>query len=81
MNTYGDSRQVWIKLSRKFDPKTGSSQTILRKKFVKIELDYVTRDFEDWITEIELLRGDSQKLGVIIDDIEMMTHILSDLPE
>ena len=33
------------------------------------------------IPELELLRGDLRKLGVIIDDVEMMTHILSSLTE
>ena len=66
-------KKIWFKNRVLLDNTT--------QEICKIELDYVTRDFEDWITEIELLRGDSQKLGVIIDDIEMMTHILSDLPE
>ena len=59
----------------------GESKTRLRKTFAKSELYDVTRDPEDWITELELLRGDLRKLVVIIDDMEMMTHILSNLPE
>ena len=27
------------------------------------------------------MRGDLRKLGFIIDDVEMMTHIISNLPE
>ena len=41
----------------------------------------ITRDPEDWITEIKLLRGNLQILIVIIDNLEVMTHILSNLPE
>ena len=37
-------------------------------------------DPEDWIDELELLRGKLQKLGSIIDNVEMMTHIMSKLP-
>ena len=51
------------------------------QKNCKSELDDVTRDQEDCITELELLRGNLRKLGVIIDDVEIMTHILSILPE
>ena len=69
------------KLNKKFHPMTGASNTRLRKKFAKCKLDDVTRDPEEWIYELELLRGDLWKLGVIIDDVKMMTHILSNLPE
>ena len=60
---------------------TGPPKAILHKKFSKIEIDDVTRDPEDLITEIKLLRGDLRKLGVIIDDMEMITQLLSNLPE
>ena len=76
-NKYGSTRQVWIKLSRKFDPTTGASKTMLHKKFSK----YVTIKPKEWITEIEILRGDLRKLDVQIDYSEMMTLILSNLPE
>ena len=59
----------------------GAFKKILCKKFAKSELYDVTRDAEDWISELELLRGDLRKLGVIIDDAKMMTRILSNLPE
>ena len=42
---------------------------------------WFTRDPEEWITVIELLRGTLRKLGVINDNVEIMTHILSNLPE
>ena len=60
---------------------SGEPKTILQNKFAKIKVDDVTRDPEDWITELELLRGDLRKLGVIIDDVKIMNHILSKLPE
>ena len=72
---------MWIKLSRKFEPTKGAYETILRKKFAKSDLDDIKRDPEDWITKLELSRCDLRKLGVIIDDVEMMTHILSKLTE
>ena len=39
------------------------------KKIAKRELDGVTRDPQDLITELELLRGNLQILVVIIDDV------------
>ena len=42
----------------------GASKTIPRKKSVKRKLDDVTRDPEDWITEIELIKGYLRKLNV-----------------
>ena len=45
------------------------------------ELDGVKMEREEYITEIELLRGNLRKWLVTIDDVEMMTHILSNLTE
>ena len=42
-NNYGYTRLAWTKLSRKLEPTTGYSNTRLRKKFAKCELDDVTR--------------------------------------
>ena len=67
---------MWTKLSRKFDPTTGTSRTRLHKKFAKCKIDDITINLEEWITELELLRGDLQKLDVHIDNSERMTHIL-----
>ena len=77
----GCALRSWGKLENKFDPMTGLSQTGLQKKLAKCELYGITRDSEEWITELKVLRGDLRKLGVIIDDVEVMTHILSNLPE
>ena len=46
----------------------GSPKTTLRKKFSKSELYDVTRDPEDWITDLELFIGYLQTLVVIIED-------------
>ena len=77
----GINLHAWERLNKKFQPITGASKTKLSKKFEKNELDGVTRDPEDCITDLEWLIWDLQKLGVIVDDVEMMTHILSSLPE
>ena len=47
----------------------------------KIELDEVTRYPEDWINELESLRGNLRQLGILINGVEMMTHIMSNLTE
>ena len=72
---------MWKKVSRKFEPNTEASKTRLRKKFAKFKLYDITRNPEEWVTELDLLRGDLQKLYVHIDNSEIMTHILSNLPE
>ena len=59
----------------------GASKTRLQKKLSKCKLDDVTRDPEDWITELESLRGKIRELRVIIDDTEIITHIMPNLPE
>ena len=57
-NKYGSTRQVLIKISRKFDPITGNSKTRPGKKFAKCKLYDVKRNPEEWITKLELIRGD-----------------------
>ena len=59
----------------------GVSKTRLRNKRAKSQLYDVTREPEECITELELLRGNLRKLIVIIDDVETMLHILSKFPE
>ena len=60
---------------------TGAYKTRRCKKFVKSELDGTARDPDDYIANLELLRRNLIKLGFIIDDVEMMTHILSNITE
>ena len=62
-------------------PTTGDSNTIICKKFTKCELEVVARNPEEWLTELELLRGYLQKCDVHLDDSKNMTHILSNLPK
>ena len=57
------------------------SKTRLCKKFAESKLDGVTRDPEDCITKLEFFRGGLWKLGVIIDNVEIMTHLISNLNE
>ena len=59
----------------------GASKKRLCKKFLKSELYDVTRDEEDGITELDILIGNLWKLGFIIEHVQMVTLILSNLPE
>ena len=68
LSVHGDARLVWRKISRKFEPTTEASKTRLRKEFAKYELDDVTINTEEWITNIELLRGDLQKIEAHIEN-------------
>ena len=49
--------------------------------FAYIELDDVTKNTEKWITKLEVLRRDIQTIDVQIDNSEMCTDIISNLPE
>ena len=59
---------MWTNVSRKFEPTTGDYKTRLYKKFAKGELYDVTRNPKKLNTNIEILRGDLQKLDVHIDN-------------
>ena len=71
----------WESLNDKIQPITWGSKIRLCDKSTKIELDDVTRDTEEWITVLELLRGNLRKLGDIIDYVENLDHIPSNLPK
>ena len=79
-NKYGDTTLAWTTLSINFESITGASITRITKKFAKYELDDVTINPEEWITELKLHRRELQKLDVHIDDSEMMNLILSNIP-
>ena len=59
---------AWDRLNKKIQTMAGSPKTTLSKKFSKSELYDVTRDPEDWITDLELFIGYLQTLVVIIED-------------
>ena len=49
---YGDAVQEWMKLTRKLDPTTGASNTKICNRFANCKLDDITRDLEEWITNL-----------------------------
>ena len=57
-----------MKFSGKFEPTIGIYKTRLRNKFSKCKLYDVTINHKEWITEIEIIRGDLQNMDVKIDD-------------
>ena len=60
---------------------TRDSNKRLRKKFTKYELYDVTRKPKEWMTDNKTFMRDLQKLNIHIDDSNMMTQILLNLPE
>ena len=52
-NKYGDAIQAWMKISRIFETTTGAFKTRPCRKFSKSKLYYITRNPEEWITDIE----------------------------
>ena len=70
-----------MEFSRKFEQTTGYFKTILHNKFSKCKPEDIKKNYEEWITEHNILRGDLQKCNVNIDNSHMITHKLSNLPE
>ena len=79
VNKCGDTRRAWMKLSIKFEPTTGASKTIIHNKFAEYELYNIARHPEYCITEQKIYREDLEKLNIHIYNMEMITHILSNL--
>ena len=80
-NNYGAARLVLKKLSKKIEANTEASKTKLCKNIAKCKVDNVTRNLKEQINKLELIIVNLREIDVHMDDSEIMTHMLLNLPE
>jgi hypothetical protein len=76
----GDLYLAWHMLEQRFEPKTSSRLVSLRKEFNLCALKNVNQDPEEWINELEILRRKLEALNHQMTDLDMIIHILNNLP-
>ena len=77
----GDLYLAWSGLKEVFEPSTPASKILLKKQFYESKLQDPSRDPDEWITELGLLRQQLKVLQVIIDDDDFVIQIVNNLPK
>ena len=77
----GSCKLAWDRLLAKYAPKTAPSLLKLKKKFANSKLGSEHPD--EWITELESLRNDMDKISLTakMTDQDFMIHVLNNLTE
>ena len=76
----GDAFLAWTKLHQKFESQTSASRVKLMNQFTNNKLKKLSKDPDEWISELELTRSRLKKMGTEIDNSYLMMHILNNMP-
>ena len=79
-NVEGNCKLAWDRLKMKFESKQAPTRLMLRKEFYNKKLNTIEEDPDEWITELEDLRLRMQAAGSSISDLDLIEHILNNLP-
>ena len=78
----GNCKLAWDRLVAKYAPKTAPSLLKLKKQFANSKLGDAEMHPDEWITELESLRNDMDKISLSakMTDQDFMIHVLNNLP-
>jgi len=78
----GNCKLAWDRLVAKYAPKTAPSLLKLKKQFANSRLGDAEMHPDEWITELESLRNDMDKISLSakMTDQDFMIHVLNNLP-
>ena len=79
----GYCKLAWDRLLTKYSPKTAPSLLKLKKNFAKSQLESVNKHPDEWMTELESLQNEIDKISVStkMSDEDFMIHVLNNLTE
>jgi hypothetical protein len=77
----GDAKLAWENLDAKFEPKTKASLIQLKKQFLDCKLTSLNQDPDEWIQILEGLQRKLLILGHEVSDMDVVIHILQNLPK
>ena len=82
-NRYPDgcAATAWSKLMTRWEPQTLTTVFELESEFARSKLEDVSRNPEEWITELEYIRNKITNLGSNFSDERFLGHVLTNLPE
>jgi gag-polypeptide of LTR copia-type len=76
----GDARLAWTNLVQKFAPTTKSNLIKTKREFVESRLEDILIDPDVWIQGLETLRRRLEILGHKISEMDLIIHIIHNLP-
>ena len=78
----GNCKLAWDRLVAKYAPKAAPSLLKLKKQFANSKLGDAETHPDEWITELESLRNDMDKISLSakMTDQDFMIHVLNNLP-
>jgi gag-polypeptide of LTR copia-type len=76
----GDARLAWTNLVQKFAPTTKSNLIKTKREFVESRLEEISINPDVWIQGLETLRRRLEILGHKISEMDLIIHIIHNLP-
>jgi len=76
----GDARLAWMNLTAKFEPTTKGNLIQMKRDFIENKLSSISQDPDQWIQSLEIMRRKLQILGHNVTDMDLIIHILHNLP-
>jgi gag-polypeptide of LTR copia-type len=76
----GDARLAWTNLVQKFAPTTKSNLIKTKREFVESRLEDISINPDVWIQGLETLRRRLEILGHKISEMDLIIHIIHNLP-
>jgi gag-polypeptide of LTR copia-type/Zinc knuckle len=77
----GDAHLAWKNLISKYAPVTKFSLIKTKKEFTDSKLEDITQDPDEWIQSLEILRQRLAVLGHPVSEMDLIIHIVHNLPE
>ena len=75
----GDLKKAWVRLERRWNPKTREDKVQFLTKFLNYKLENVKQRPMDWLAFMEKKRNELANAGHIMDDVTFNTHLLNSL--
>jgi len=76
----GSAQKAWDNLKAKYEANTGASYMMVKREFQASKLEPHDRNPEEWIAELERLRGRLADMGHPVSDDDMIIQVLNSLP-
>ena len=77
----GSASTAWENLKNKYQPDTGASKMTLLQKFNVLKMTNDSHDPEQFITDLEIIRGKLRTMNIELTCVELIMKIIYNLPE
>ena len=77
----GDLRKSWVRLERRWNPKTRENKVEVYTKSLNYRLENTRQKPMDWLAFLEKKQTELENTGNKMDDEMFITHLLNSLPQ